>query len=120
MIWVAGSQEYRDHLEEQNVCKTCEEHFENRNNLDQVSRNFILLESKLTLVTASNGAFKTIHRMDVSSTRSSRESHLMTSLKTMMSRSSSRKPNFHQQLTCIWGALSGDVGLAITTLSSKY
>ncbi|KAG9240140.1 hypothetical protein BJ878DRAFT_430933, partial [Calycina marina] len=34
MIWVSGSQEYLDHLKEQNVCKTCQMHFESASNLD--------------------------------------------------------------------------------------
>ncbi|XMA13666.1 hypothetical protein WAI453_006457 [Rhynchosporium graminicola] len=33
MIWVPGSQEYLDHLKEQNVCKTCQTHFESTSNL---------------------------------------------------------------------------------------
>jgi hypothetical protein len=32
-----GSQEYLDHLKEQNVCKTCQMHFESTSNLDNVS-----------------------------------------------------------------------------------
>ncbi|XTI93707.1 hypothetical protein V2W45_1253331, partial [Cenococcum geophilum] len=34
MTWVSGSQEYIDHLKEQNVCKTCERHFESPSNLE--------------------------------------------------------------------------------------
>ena len=41
ITWVSGSQEYLDHLKEQNVCKTCEEHFKSPSNLDHVSREFV-------------------------------------------------------------------------------
>ncbi|KAF9729908.1 hypothetical protein PMIN04_010628 [Paraphaeosphaeria minitans] len=34
MTWVAGSQEYLAHLKEENVCRTCEEHFQNPSNLN--------------------------------------------------------------------------------------
>lgn len=33
MTWVPGSQEYLDHLEEENVCTTCDEHFQSPSNL---------------------------------------------------------------------------------------
>jgi len=39
MTWVSGSQEYIDHLKEQNVCKTCERHFESPSNLEHVGRS---------------------------------------------------------------------------------
>lgn len=40
MTWVAGSQEYLDHLKEQNVCQICEMHFQSDSNLDHVSPSF--------------------------------------------------------------------------------
>lgn len=52
MTWAPGSQDYLDHLEEQNVCRTCEEHFQSPSNLDNVSGGPILPRSTLTLVLA--------------------------------------------------------------------
>jgi len=60
MTWVPGSQEYIDHLKKQNVCKSCEQHFQSPSNLDHVSRESALLNSRLILVLASNGAFEMI------------------------------------------------------------
>jgi hypothetical protein len=43
MTWVPGSQGYLAHLKEENVCRTCERHFQNPSNLDHVSKIFIIL-----------------------------------------------------------------------------
>jgi hypothetical protein len=42
MTWIPGSHEYLDHLKEQNVCTTCEEHFQSPSNLDNISRESVL------------------------------------------------------------------------------
>jgi hypothetical protein len=60
MIWVSGSQEYLDHLKEQNVCKTCQIHFESTSNLDNVSEVLSFRNLRLTPALASNSAFGTI------------------------------------------------------------
>ena len=60
MIWVPGSQEYFDHLKEQNVCKTCQTHFESTSNLENVSEALYFRNLLLTPALASNGAFGTI------------------------------------------------------------
>jgi len=60
MIWVPRSQEYLDHLKEQNVCKTCQMHFESTSNLDNVSQGLFSRKLCLTPALASNGAFGTI------------------------------------------------------------
>jgi len=65
IIWVPGSQEYIDHLEEQNVCKSCEGHFESPSNLYHVSwvDNLSLQSQRLTIMVASNSPFGTVDRM---------------------------------------------------------
>jgi hypothetical protein len=60
MIWVPGSQEYLDHLKEQNVCKTCQIYFESTSNLDNVREVLSFRNLRLTPALASNGAFGTI------------------------------------------------------------
>lgn len=52
MTWIPGSREYLDHLKEENVCRTCQEHFQSPSNLDNVSRESILSRLTLTLVLA--------------------------------------------------------------------
>jgi hypothetical protein len=52
MAWSPGSQEYLDYLKEQNVCITCEEHFQSPSNLENVSREPVLPKSILILVLA--------------------------------------------------------------------
>jgi hypothetical protein len=52
MTWIPGSQEYLNHLREENVCTTCEEHFQSPSNLDNVSRESVFLRLTLTLVLA--------------------------------------------------------------------
>ena len=37
MTWEPNSQEYLDHLEDENVCEQCERHFASLSNLQQVS-----------------------------------------------------------------------------------
>ena len=39
MTWVPRSREYLDHLKEQNVCRTCDEHFQSPSNLDNVGED---------------------------------------------------------------------------------
>lgn len=60
MTWVPRSQEYRDHLKEQNVCKSCQRHFDSTSNLDNVSEASYFRNLRLTPALASNGAFGTI------------------------------------------------------------
>lgn len=65
MTWVPGSQEYIDYLREQNVCKSCEDHFESPSNLEHISwvDNLSPLEPTLTMILALDGPFETINRM---------------------------------------------------------
>lgn len=43
-IWVAGSEEYLTHLEEENVCRECEAHFTSPSNLHHVSKQLNFLD----------------------------------------------------------------------------
>lgn len=46
MTWVPGSQEYVDHLEEQNVCETYDKHFDTPSNLEHVSKESTIWGSR--------------------------------------------------------------------------
>ena len=50
--WVTGSDEYFYHLQDENVCPTCEQHFDSPSNLEHVTDTLIYTRARLILLTA--------------------------------------------------------------------